>query len=372
MAFSQTTLAQTDTAKNNSPLTFECIYTSDIINNISGGIKHGSAYLGMANIKIQINTENADLWKNGQLFINAANTHGSTPSENLIGDFQTVSNLEAGNLTYMHEIYYKQTLGKLTTIIGLQDLCAEFVSSENAALYLNSSFGVPSTISSNLPVPIFPLTSIGMQFQYQFSEKIIAKFALFDGLPDDFDINPHNLSWRLSGDDGFLAFSELNLQNLFKTNANYKIGYYYHNSHKVAISNENKTISMPANYGLYLIADQQIFERSNGKKLSTFTQLSISPSAINENYYYIGIGLNYQGLFNKRKEDILGLALAHSGFNNLINKYETAIELTYKAQMGKYIFLQPDLQYIINPSGTSVKTNNAILANFRFGIRFGS
>lgn len=140
---------------------------------------------------------------------------GSTPSENLIGDFQTVSNLEAGNLTYMHEIYYKQTLGKLTTIIGLQDLCAEFVSSENAALYLNSSFGVPSTISSNLPVPIFPLTSIGMQFQYQFSEKIIAKFALFDGLPDDFDINPHNLSWRLSGDDGFLAFSELNLQNLF-------------------------------------------------------------------------------------------------------------------------------------------------------------
>jgi hypothetical protein len=41
-----------------------------------------------------------------------------------------------------------------------------------------------------LPVPIFPLTSIGMQFHYLFSEKIIAKFALFDGLPDEFDKNP--------------------------------------------------------------------------------------------------------------------------------------------------------------------------------------
>ena len=368
---SQTTNAQVDTSHKISPLTFEASYVGDVVNIFSGGIKKGSAYLGMANFKILLNTKDAGLWSGGELLINGANTHGGTPSASLSGDFQVASNLEAGNLTYLHEFYYKQNAGNFTFIAGLQDLCSEFVSNENAALFLNSSFGVHSSISSNLPVPIFPLTSLGMQIHYNFSEKLTAKVAIFDGLPDDFEINPHNISWRLSGDDGYLLFTEISLNNLIKNSiSTFKIGYYYHNSHKVAISNENKTVSMPENYGAYLVIDHQIVKKENGKEISVFSQFSISPKSINDNWYYAGLGCNYKGLFNKRCDDILGFAIAHAGFKNRIHSHETTLEMEYKAHINNKIFIQPGCQYIINPSGTDENLDNALLATLRIGLNF--
>jgi porin len=366
---SQNTIAQTDTLQKKSALSFEATYIGDAVNNFSGGIKKGNAYLGMANIRISLNTKDAGLWKGGELFINGANTHGGSPSANLSGDFQIASNLEAGNLTYLHEFYYRQNTANITIIAGLQDLCAEFLSSENAGLFLNSSFGIHSSISSNMPVPIFPLTSLGIQIHYYFSEKITAKIALFDGLPDDFEINPHNISWRLSGDDGYMFFSEINLNNLIKNStASYKIGYYYHNSHKIAISSENRSVSMPENYGVYLVMDHLVFKKENGQQLSVFSQISLCPDSKNNNWYYAGLGCNCKGLIKKRTNDIFGFAIAHAGFKNKNYSHETTIETEYKAQINDNLFIQPGCQYIINPSRTDDKLNNAFLATLRVGI----
>jgi porin len=68
--------AQNDTISGKSPISFEAAYTGDIVSNFSGGIKKGTSYLGLANFKISIDTKAAHLWEGGQLFINAANTHG--------------------------------------------------------------------------------------------------------------------------------------------------------------------------------------------------------------------------------------------------------------------------------------------------------
>lgn len=364
-------VAQNDTLVKNSPFSFETSYLGDVVNNLSGGIKKGSCYLGMANMKITFDFEKAQLWKGGQLFINAANTHGNTPSADLVGDFQTFSNIETDNLTYLHELWYKQNVGKASFVIGLQDLAVEFLSSENAALFLNSSFGVHSTIAHNLPVPIFPLTSLGAQFHYSFSDKIIAKIAVFDGLPDNFDVNPHNTIWKLQKNDGYFSFSEISYQNASeKLSGTYKIGGYYHNPHKVETELESEKIieEHAENYGFYATIDQTILNTSNGKQLSIFSQASISPKTLNENWYYLGFGLNYKGLLSKRTDDILGFAVAHTGLKN--RRAETAFELTYKVQIGENIFIQPDFQYIINPSGTDEKLKNAFVANLRFGINF--
>ncbi|HPX58833.1 MAG TPA: carbohydrate porin [Bacteroidales bacterium] len=105
--------------------------------------------------------------------------------------------------------------------------------------------------------------------------------------------------------------------------------------------------------------------------MSSFLQTSIKPKNINEKWYYIGFGLNYKSMFKKRTNDILGIAVVHSGINNDIGS-ETAIELTYKAQLGKNFFIQPDLQYIINPAGTDTKLKNCLLAFLRFGINFSN
>lgn len=182
--------------KKQSPFTFEASYIGDGVSNFSGGIEKGRTYMGMANIRISFSTKDAGLWSGGTLFFNGANTHVEEHLQPIIlATFRLKSNIEAGEITYLHELWYSQSFSNISITVGVQDLNAEFVASEYAGLFLNSSFGVHSTVATNIPAPIFPLTTpLGGMVKYGISENIIGKVAVFDGFPDDFDHNPHNLS----------------------------------------------------------------------------------------------------------------------------------------------------------------------------------
>jgi len=133
-------------------------YKGDFVTNFNGGIVTGSTYLGLADLFLHFDAEKAGLWKGGELLVHGANSHGGEPTANLIGDFQFVSNIEAGDHTFLYELWFKQTFSNVTTTIGLQDMNSEFAGSEVASLFLNSSVWVHSVILDNITAPIFPLT----------------------------------------------------------------------------------------------------------------------------------------------------------------------------------------------------------------------
>jgi porin len=291
----------------------------------------------MANLRLGFDTEKANWWKGGLFYINAANTHGDEPSASYVGDFQVMSNIEAGNHTYVQELWFKQSIGNVDVTAGLQDLNVEFLNTEATGTYLNSSFGVIPVLSGNLSVPIFPLTSLGVTSKWRVNENVSWLNALYDGVPTDFDENPYNLNWAFKKGDGLLAITEAQFASSF-------LGLD----------------------GIYTISEQNLWQ-NGAKKVSAFVQASISPKRYNANYYYVGAGVNYVGLLSKRSNDVLGLAFAHAGFKDGINP-ETSIELTYKALVYSNWFIQPDFQYIINPSGTGMSLNNGLVASLRVGI----
>lgn len=362
-----------DQPEKKSPLTFEATYTGDVVRNFSGGIKKGSSYLGLANFKLSFDTEIAHLWKGGQLFINAANAHGGDPSAVLIGDFHTVSNIEADEITYIHELWYKQTINQFEIIAGLQDLNTEFVSSEYGSMFINSTFGTPSTIADNVPSPIFPFTTMGISLKWDISENNTWKIALFDGLPTELERNPYNLKWNFYKDEGVFAVTEYQYKSLFqnKLSGSYRVGVYYH-SQLIETDPENIKIKLfDSNYGIYLIADQMIYQKPGATGgLGIFAQVAISPKAINTHYRYLGLGLSYQGLISKREEDKLGVAVTNAGFYDDSKKDETIIEISYKAQLTDNFYIQPDFQYVINPEGTEQNLENAMVGFIRFGFNF--
>lgn len=362
--------SQRDSIKKQSPFSLGVSYTGNSVTNISGGIRPGSVYLGMANLRVSFNTTRAGLWKGGEFFLNAANTHGGVPSATFVGDFQGVSNIEAGNLTYMHELWFRQSVGNFTVIAGLQDMNTEFAVSECSGIFLNGSFGVHSTIAHNVPVPIFPLTAVGVQLQWNIRENISTKIAVFDGLPDGFESNPYNLEWNLKPSDGFLTIGEVSYHRsrINGLDGTYKLGGYYHNH--VCHADTFGIDCVTPDYGIYFLADQVLFKGVSDRQLSFFTQVGLSPKQINDNCFYLGFGLNYTGLFPKRTDDVLGLAIAHAGFNNAIRGNETTAELTYLLKVNEHFFIQPDFQYVINPSGTDEKLANALVGTMRVGINF--
>lgn len=359
---------QNENIQQNKPLSYEASYLGDMAHNFSGGLKKGSAYLGMANLRLTIDSRAAGLWKGGTFFINAAHTHGGMPAGELTGDFQGISNIESGNLTYLHELWYRQTIGSVSVIAGLQDLCAEFASSDYGSLFLNGSFGIHSTIADNIPAPIFPLTALGAQIQFEFSESASAKVAAFDGHPDDFSENPYNISWDLNNRDGILTVTEFDLsaEPIDGLEGTYKLGAYYHNH--MARTDEEGELVNKKNYGFYLVMDQLVLNTPDGTRLALFTQASVSPYSINQNNYYLGAGVSLSGFFESRPDDILGFAAARAGFHGRLHNNETTLELSYLAQLNKNISIQPDFQYIMNPSGTDRHLRNALAGILRFAI----
>lgn len=115
-------------------------------------------------------------------------------------------------------------------IIGLQDLNVNYAASEYGSLFINSSFGIPSTIAYNIPSPIFPLTALGFHLEWQPTQHFKWKAAIFDGMPEGFE-NFH-LKWKLNKQNGFLNITEMEWNKNFQENRSgiYKIGAYYHNS----------------------------------------------------------------------------------------------------------------------------------------------
>jgi porin len=342
-----------------SPFSFGASYIGDGVANLNGGITTGTTYLGMANISLGFDTEKASWWKGGEFSVNFGNTHGGEPTATLVGYFQGISNIEAGNHTYLYELWYKQNFGNVSFTVGLQDLNSKYAVTENGGLFINSSFGIHSTISDNIPSPIFPLTALGASVEWKINESFNWEVAIFDGRPEDFDVNPYNVNWKINKKDGFLAVSELQINKSLIKNleGTYKFAGYYHEGFDDVDIKEH-------NYGFYFVGDQQLT-----KNLSVFSQLCITPQNLNGHNYYVGLGVVYKGLLKMRTDDKIGFALAHAGFNNGLAN-ETALELTYQLQLNENIYIKPDLQYIINPAGTGATLPNALVGILRVGLEF--
>jgi porin len=325
-----------------APFSFEGAYTGDTYYNARGGIGRGGGFMGMGNIMIGFDTEKARWWRGGEFFVNGATIHGKSLTENYLGDMQVASNIDAGEHAYLHELWFRQQVGRrISFSVGLQDLNADFMVSEAAGEYLNSSFGVPPVISTGIPVPIFPLTGLGAAVKWEIDGRWAVQGALFDGCQTDFAENPNNVFWKFCKDDGILAMGEVHYLGRFK------LGAYYHSADR--------------NYGLYAMADQPLTER-----LTLFTQYTLAPKGKNDNNFSFALGANYA----TGRRHAAGVALTHAGLHHAGHRHETAVELFYKYTLSDNIALQPDVQYVINPSGGDERLRNALVGILRLNINF--
>ena len=76
-------------------------------------------------------------------------------------------------------------------------------------------------------------------------------------------------------------------------------------------------------------------------------------------------GLVYTGLLPRRDRDVLGAGVVWAELFQGGTNRETAIEIFYKAAITDRVSLQPDLQYIVTPSGLH---RDALVAGVRFQV----
>lgn len=372
-------------------VTFELVYTGELVSNTAGGLSQRSEYLENGDVMLSIDAEKLMNWKGASFSFYALGDRGGSASE-LVGDVQGVSNIESDDTWKLYEAWYQQNFAqdRLSLLFGLYDLNSEFDVTENAGLFLNSSFGIgPDYSQSGQNGPsIFPTTSMAIRARYQPSDAFYIQSAVFDGVPGDPD-DPSGTQIQLGGNDGVLIATEVAYltgtgEDSETPYSKFALGGWFYSAEFDDISevdNLGEPIKRSGNKGLYIIGEQTVYrEQDQSQGLALFARVGFANTSINQIGSYFGGGLVYSGLIPGRDEDQIGLAIAAavngnkfeqamSDLGTPVESAEIVLELSYKLQVLPQLAIQPDLQYVINPS-TDPNVKNALLLGTRFELSF--
>lgn len=402
---------------------FTLIETSENLNVVSGGVRQRSIYEGRTELGLDIDFEKAFGLHGGVFHVNAYQIHGRGLSANALGNnLLTASNIEATRATRLFDLYYQQTFFDDALSVRIGQLAAddEFIISQYATNFVNSTFGFPGFTAADLPSggPAFPLATPAIRVKYNFSDHLSLQTALFNGdpagRPDGRAAQIRNESGtNFSTDQGALVFTELAYnvggdKDSPSLPASYKIGSFYHSGEfaDLRFDHQGRSLADPAstgkarnfqgNYGFYGVIDQMLYRvaGTDDHGLSGFLRLGAAPDDRNLVSFYADFGLTYKAPFEGRDNDIasVGFAIAKigdrasdldrdtrriGGLATPIRDNEAVLEANYRFMAAPWWLIQPDFQYSINPGGTVAFANhptravpNATIFGLRTAITF--
>ncbi len=374
-------------------------WIGEVFGNPSGGVKQGVISDGLFNVALDLNLDrmsDSPFFDDMLIHANALYIYGSSLSASDTGDFSNTSNLAAYNSVRLQELWWQKWFWqqRVSLKIGNMAVDNEFFQSQSAALFINGTFGAFTFIASNVPnAPVYPVASPGVRIQFLPTSKFYVMAGVY-GMDDNSDPSVNNKNgtrFALASSSGMLVMSEagylLNQSpNDRGLQGTYRIGSWLHTANydtwpsQANFANGTGPLrSAGANYGIYGVMDQQIY-RHGEEAISLFVRSGGAPSNTNFVDYYVDGGLNFTGFIPGRLYDVGGIALARSHVSNAfsdsqiaqrnpLSTAETVIEATYKAQIAPWWSVQPDVQYIVTPSGVE-GSKNALVLGLRTNVAF--
>ena len=126
-------------------------YTAEVWGNTTGGLKTGAVYTGLLDFGATVDLEKLVGWKGASVSTRWLWLSGRDASEDLVGNFLTISNIAGFNTLRMGEFWFQQDLFPrgddglpgLSLRVGQMIADSEFVISDYGALFTNGTFGWP-------------------------------------------------------------------------------------------------------------------------------------------------------------------------------------------------------------------------------------
>jgi porin len=354
--------------RDGGPVTVSAVYTADVRGNVAGGIKRGARYLDNIDLQVSIDADRLIGWRGARLFVYGLYDNGASLSGDLVGDFQTISNIETDvRAARLFEAWVEQDVGQSGSIkVGLYNLNSEFDTTDSGGLFLVSSHGIgPDFSQSGRNGPsIFPVTSLAVRGEAKLGEHWLAKAVVLDGVPGDPD-RPRRTAVTLSSRDGALVAGEL---DYLEGGTKAAIGLWGYTSRfddvAASLSAAPSSPQRRGNKGAYIFAERRLVgtRSDDAKGLAGWLRFGIADTHFNVIGRYLGGGLVYTGMGEYRADDQVGVSFAAATFGDRYrsarkaagmptDRREVVFEAVYNAVLGSWLSVQPDLQYVMNPSG---------------------
>ena len=191
-------------------VTYNVIYTNDVLGNLSGGIRRGTIDQGKIEGQLYIDLEKLAGWKDTTFYANAFGIYDTGRiRRDYVGSMNTIAAIEAAPAVRLSELWVERWFGPVSFRIGQLAADAEFFYSDLSQIFLQSDW--PTITAVNLPGggPAYPLSALGARIKYEFPKDASLLFAVFNGDPagpcpgDPDTCNRHGLNFRLQ-DPAFL------------------------------------------------------------------------------------------------------------------------------------------------------------------------
>ena len=329
---------------------------------LDGGLRRDATFLDAVDFRLTLDGKQAFGWPGLTVVADALGTHGGNPST-FVGDAQGVSEIAGPSRWRLQEGWIEQRLadGRVSLLAGRYDLGTEFYLLPAAAVLINSSFGTGPELSESGRGPsLFPDTTIGGRLEVRPLPPLVLRTAIFSG----FGIG--EIAW-MPGEGkvalGGWAYTG-RFDDLSRTDRN------------------GEPIRHRGSGGVYLVAEHTIHHLDGhpARRVTLFAQLGRGDPRVSRYAAYTGGGIVVAGPWAARAGDqaALGVAAAHNGNEYLqaqrrdglrAERSEVTIELTYRLLVAPWLFVQPDLQYVINP-GTDPTRANALVGGVRLTAAF--
>jgi porin len=371
-------------------------YHGNVAANLAGGDKRGASYGGNLNVQIRVDGEPLIATPGLSGFFDLLWVNGGQTSK-YVGDAQMVSNIAAPPALRVYEAWLQYNVPDtgFSILAGGYDLNTEFDRLNSANLFLNSSFGIGGAFNASgfVGPSTFPDPSVGVRLAYKPDANTIVRPALLDGAPPDridgspgpFDesagvllvteatfltrgntpepiVNPRSRLGRFSGLPPY--------DDKLAIGAWHYTGGFNDLSERAANGDPKRRWGEA---GAYLLLDR-LLTTLDWRSITGFILLGVADPAVDRFGMYFGAGLTATGLLPRRPDDQAGIsaAVARNGSHYVaaqqqdglpVSGSETAIELTYLAQVASWLALQPDAQYVIYPN-TDPHVANATSTTF--------
>ncbi len=372
--------------------------TLEALGNPTGGTTQGAVVEGALEMDFDADFEKLADVPGLTFHASAFQIHGRGMSaSDLNNNILTASGIEAQRTTRLFELWAQKNFlnDDLSIRAGQLAADAEFMTSDMAALYVNSSFGWPSLTAVNLPGggPAFPLTTPGVRVRIAGTQPLSFQIGLFNGDPSKDGPNMSGTGFRTDG--GALVLAETTYALNGEKDAaglpgTYKIGGWYHDGEFADQRKDDTGLSLAdpsssgnarmhdGDWGLYGVAEQTFWRSSAdpAREAGAFLRGLINPDDRNLVGWYLNGGVNLKGFVPGRPDDVFGLGFTHasitdratdfdretrafSGTRVPLRDHESLIEVTYQAPVTPWLTLQPDFQYVIHPGGHVADPNDA-------------
>ena len=127
-------------------------YYGDAFGNPSGGVTQGLGYDGRFGTIIDADLEKLAGWSGASFHASIHQIHGTQFSAGNLQNLAVVSGIEAPLSTRLFNLWIEQKIGnEINVRLGQFSAAQEFLVSQNASLFVNSTFGWPVLPAQDLP-----------------------------------------------------------------------------------------------------------------------------------------------------------------------------------------------------------------------------